>query len=231
MQLTESSQKELNKQIKTFIKNMKTNEFIVFDTETNGLNENDDVLSISAVRCMLNKDGSIDVISQYDRYYYCSTKYNPQATAVNHLFDDATITKKRGVTGFYPKYFKNDKQAFVEFCAGIENFVGQNSIRFDSKFLKDVMKFPNHFDTMVTNKFITKIWVEDTSSYKAPRLSELIEFYGVKSNSDNLHASSYDVAMTLEVFSTMLKLSDIRLPSRIFTLENSLTPPVEETQF
>lgn len=178
---------------------------IVFDTETNGLTEQDSVLSISAIKIFydLNNKKFLKKFEEYDRYYYIceGEKENEGAISVNGLTKDE-ICKRRGNDCKYPKYFYDDIQSFKKFCEGTRHFIGHN-INFDLKYIKDYILVENTFDTMYTNKYILKL--PSNYGYKNPRLSETADFYGVDVSQYSFHSSLDDVKVTAKIFRLMCK--------------------------
>lgn len=176
-------------------------EVIFFDTETNGLKSENSVLSISAIKTLVNyKEKSVKILDKYERFYYPIEDYNPSAISVNKL-DRENISRRRG-NRMYPKHFIDDQLSFFYFCGDIQHFVAHN-IEFDSKFLKK--KLPKQFCTMKSNTDIIKLPSQHKGVlYKWPKLEEATHFYKILSNNNNFHDSMYDVEMTIEVFKAML---------------------------
>ncbi len=206
--LQENQQKQVNTSIANFIKRMNTNVFIVFDIETNGLLKGiDDILSISAQKCRIASDKSLDILDTYNRYYYCSTRYNPGATRINGLVDDSVVSKKRGENDKkYSRYFNDDRLRFFHFIGGCPNFIGHNCIDFDMCWFDNDIFFSNIFDTYIEN-----MWIPTDKDIPNRKLPSVAKFYGIESDAASFHASSYDVEMSKEIFANMLKLSNIRM--------------------
>jgi DNA polymerase III epsilon subunit-like protein len=207
--LKEEYYDRINRVMKPYLRDMKSNIHIVFDFETNGIERKDDVLSVSAQKIWINKDRHIEVIGYYNRYYYCPVRYNPDATRINGLHDDSVITERRKKEiplDYYPKYFKDDKKALLEFIGDCSNFIGHNHLSFDSMWLPEC-KQHNNFDTMIKNNWMP----EPYNTYRGPKLVKAVDFYGIETDETQLHQSSYDVEMTKAVFEKMLNLSTIRM--------------------
>ncbi|WP_300345102.1 3'-5' exonuclease [Fusobacterium sp.] len=176
-------------------------EIIFFDTETNGLKAENSVLSISAIKTLVNYNKkTVKILDKYERFYYPIEDYNPNAISVNKL-DRENIRIKRG-NRIYPKHFIDDQLSFFYFCGNIQHFVAHN-IEFDRKFLKK--KLPKQFCTMKSNTDIIKLPSQHKGAlYKWPKLEEATQFYKISSTNDRFHDSMYDVEMTIEVFKSML---------------------------
>lgn len=177
-------------------------EVIFFDTETNGLKSNNSVLSISAIKTLVDfNDKNIDILERYERFYFSKEPYNSQAIKVNGLTKEYVIKKREGVD--YPKYFADDQVDFFQFCGDTQHFVAHN-IEFDRKFLNK--KLPKQFCTMKSNTDIIKLAPQHVGTkYKWPKLEEAVKFYKISSDNNKFHNSMYDVEMTIEVFKAMLK--------------------------
>ena len=175
---------------------------IIFDTETNGL-ENCSVLSISAIKIDVDlKLNSYKEIEKFNRFYFRNEgeKINAEAVAVNGLTDEE-ILRRRTESGMkYSKYFEKDRD-FIDFCKGIEHFVAHN-ISFDRKFIPFDLK--TQFCTKESNIDILKISGK-FGKYKWPRLNETAKFYGIELDENRWHGSEYDTEICKEIFVSMLK--------------------------
>jgi len=175
---------------------------IIFDTETNGL-ENCSVLSISAIKIDVDlKLNSYKEIGRFNRFYFRNEgeKINAEAVAVNGLTDEE-ILRRRTESGMkYSKYFEKDRD-FIDFCKGIEHFVAHN-ISFDRKFIPFDLK--TQFCTKESNIDILKI-PGKFGKYKWPRLNETAKFYGIELDENRWHGSEYDTEICKEIFVSMLK--------------------------
>ena len=178
---------------------------IVFDTETNGL-ENCSVLSISAIKIDVDfKLNSYKEIEKFNRFYFRNEgeEINAEAVAVNGLTDEE-ILRRRVESGIkYSKYFEKDKD-FVDFCKDTNHFVAHN-ISFDRKFIPFDLK--NQFCTKESNIDILKI-PGKFGKYKWPRLNETAKFYGIELDEEKWHGSEYDTEICKEIFVAMLKNED-----------------------
>lgn len=175
---------------------------IIFDTETNGL-ENCSVLSISAIKIYVDlKLNSYKEVERFNRFYFRNEdeKINAEAVAVNGLTDEE-ILRRRVESGIkYSKYFEKDKD-FVDFCKDTNHFVAHN-ISFDRKFIPFDLK--NQFCTKESNIDILKI-PGKFGKYKWPRLNEAAKFYGIELDEEKWHGSEYDTEICKEIFVAMLK--------------------------
>ncbi|MDR2363947.1 MAG: 3'-5' exonuclease [Spirochaetaceae bacterium] len=186
---------------------------VFFDVETNGLNKNSSVLSITAIKALYNgKDiDTIEII--FTRFYYRKDgeRVNPAALEVNGLTDEV-IREKRG-NAPYAEHFCDDKD-FKTLCTGVRHYVGHN-IAFDRKFVAFPLK--HCFCTMRENTAIVKIR-RYTGGFKYPRLSETAAFYGLSPDMNKLHGSEYDTRLTYEIFRKMMNES--RTKSRVYEFLN-----------
>ncbi len=181
-------------------------EFIVFDTETNGMS-NCSLLSISALKLEYDfEEKTLKKIDEFDRYYYREEGENLNYFALKvHGLDDYTIKKKRGKKD-YPLYFSLDVNSFINFTKGIKHFVAHN-IAFDEKFIP--FHLPLKYCTMIETVNIVKI-TSSGSRYKWPKLSELAYFYKVPFEENKLHGSLYDTTILGRIIYKMLKTEEGR---------------------
>lgn len=197
---------------------------IFFDTETNGINPKDSVLSISAIKIEYDtKTDKMVKTGEFDRFYFRKEGElpNEKALSVNGLYDDE-IERRRSLSNeIYPKTFLEDIVNFNKFCDGANHFVAHN-IRFDRQFIPFIL--PYQFDTMLENVEIVKIPSNSGfSKYKWPKLMECASYYGVEINENELHNSLYDVIIMARVFYKMNK--NLKTKSKIerFLLEDIST--------
>ena len=175
---------------------------IIFDTETNGL-ENCSILSISAIKIDVNlKINSYKEIEKFDRFYFRNKgeEINVDAIAINGLSDEEILKRRTNSNAKYSKYFIKDKD-FVDFCKDTKHFVAHN-ISFDRKFIPFELK--NQFCTKESNIDILKI-PGKFGRYKWPRLNETAKFYGIELDENRWHGSEYDTEICKEIFVAMLK--------------------------
>jgi DNA polymerase-3 subunit epsilon len=186
---------------------------VFFDVETNGLNKNASVLSITAIKALYNGKDIDTIETIFTRFYYRKEgeQVNPAALEVNGLLDDV-IRKNRG-NAQYAEYFSQDKD-FKTLCTGVRHYVGHN-IAFDRKFVYFPLR--HCFCTMKENTAIIKIR-RYNGGFKYPRLSETAAFYGLAPETDKLHGSEYDTRLTYEIFKKMMNES--RTKSRIYEFLN-----------
>lgn len=177
-------------------------EVIFFDTETNGFKVENSVLSISAIKVLVDfENKNVTILDRYKRFYYSIEPYNIDAIRVNGLTQEY-VDKKRD-NEKYPRYFKDDQQAFFNFCGEAKHFVAHN-IEFDRKFLN--RDLPKQFCTMKSNTDIIKLPPQRIGTkYKWPKLEEATQFYQISTDKNMFHDSMYDVEMTIEVFKAMLE--------------------------
>lgn len=181
--------------------------FVVFDTETNGLTKRDGVLSISASKHFFDGEKITD-LGEYERFYFPKGKYNKEAIAVNGL-TRRVIRKHRG--GFrckYPKHWFKDIRPFREFIGNDCELVVGHNIAFDAKMLSCIMSSRVKFCTMQSNRSFVKA-LDKNGRIKAPKLIETAKAYNIPIEEDKLHGSSYDVYLTKEIFIRQITESKI----------------------
>ena len=175
---------------------------IIFDTETNGLNDCS-ILSISAIKINIDlKLNSYKEIGKFNRFYFRNEgeEINADAIAINGLSDEE-ILRRRVESGIkYSEYFEKDKD-FVDFCKDTNHFVAHN-ISFDRKFIP--FELEQQFCTKESNVEILKIPGKN-GKYKWPRLNEVAKYYGIELDENRWHGSEYDTEICKEIFVTMLK--------------------------
>ena len=171
---------------------------VFFDLETNGLNNNFSVLSITAYKGIVDSESrEVEIVDKYIRYYYPVEPYSPRAIEVNKLTKEK-VDELRGKVK-YPRHFKDDFTDLYEFIGDSNHFVAHN-IEFDRKFMG--MELRNQFCTMKSNTEIVKL-ARKNGGYKFPKLFETAQYYNVPVNISELHDSTYDVEIMVEVFKKM----------------------------
>lgn len=175
---------------------------VFFYIQTNGLSKNDSVLSISAVKTIVDYDNShIELIDTYNRFYYPMENFSENAIEVNHL--NANVIANHRKNARYSRYFKNDQNDFLKFIDGAKHFVSHN-IEFNKQFLD--FKLKKQFCTMQANTNIVKIISSKCkNAYKWPKLTETAKFYGLKFDADEFKIGSSNVKITIKIFEEMLK--------------------------
>ena len=183
---------------------------IVFDTETNGLEDNCSVLSISAIKIAVDLENrEIKEIDKFNRFYFRSPgeEINEEAIFVNRLTDEEILSRREKSDTKYSKYFKDDVD-FEQFCKGCKHFVAHNII-FDRKFIP--FDLVNQFCTKETNIEVCKLPSGFNGKYKWPRLSEAAEFYKIEMDEEKWHGSEYDTQICAEIFRKMLQREETYL--------------------
>lgn len=201
---------------------------IIFDTETNGLEEENSILSISAIKV---KNGKI--VETFNRFYFPKEPFNQDAIAVNGL-NKEEITRQRNLQGnSYPSYFQDDMLSFFEFVKDETHFVGHN-INFDIKMIKPI-EIKHYFDTMKENINILKLrkpWFSKAKPtkdlYKYPKLIETAKFYNIDLNESELHESLYDVLITFEVFKKMSQFDKTKRKVTRFLAQRGSKPSIKK---
>lgn len=197
---------------------------IFFDVETNGINPNSSVLSISALKASYNiETNEMKKIDVFDRFYFRNDGENPNydALRVNGLYDEEIEARRNESLISYPKTFKEDVQNFYQFCDGAKHFIAHN-IRFDRQFIP--FKLEYQFDTMLENINIVKVPNTNRhSGYKWPKLLECAKFYNIKLEEEQLHNSMYDVLIMARIVYVMSKNKMTSNIIRRFLVDNIST--------
>lgn len=164
-------------------------EFVVFDTETTGLNTyHDDIVEIGAMTW--KKDGQLD--SFQELIWTNPNKMTAGAQAI-HGISNADVENARK-----PEEVFND---FIEFC-GDKALVAHN-IRFDfpmlnSNLIRSGMR-PYQNDDVACSLVYAK------EQLLPGKLRDLATHYQVDIKSDNLHRALYDVEVLMEVLNKIMK--------------------------
>lgn len=196
---------------------------IFFDFETNGVNEDNSVLSLSAMKISYNTETNEMIeLGKFNRFYYRNKGEAPNLDAikVNGLSDDVITQIRKEQNANYPITFREDIESFYEFCDGALHFVAHN-IAFDRKFLP--FKLEYQFDTMKENIYIVKIPSNNFSGYKWPKLMECANYYNVPLEESKLHGSMYDVEIMARVFYRMSRRRETYGIIRRFLVDNIST--------
>jgi len=164
-------------------------EFIVFDTETTGLNTyHDDIIEIAGV--IWHKDG---ILEKFEEFIWVSpNKVMNEAQAI-HGITPADIKDARK-----PDEVLND---FVKFC-GDRTLVAHN-IKFDydilnSNLIKSGLK-PYQNDETVCSLIYAR------EQMLPARLSELAGHYKVVVENESLHRAMYDVDVLIGILNKIMK--------------------------
>jgi DNA polymerase-3 subunit epsilon len=177
---------------------------ILWDTETNGLEKHNSVLSISAIKCAYTINGESigsKIIDRYERFYFRKSgePLGEEAIDVNGLSDEIIKEKRKGAN--YPENFCNDISSFQSFCADTRHFVGHN-IFYDTQYIN--FWLTNTFCTMRYNTHILKLKGK-SGRRKWPSLEETAKYYGVDIDKNQAHGSMYDSYITYQVLNKMLE--------------------------
>lgn len=198
-------------------KNLRT--IVFFDTETNGLSSENSVLSIAAIKAVINLENfEISTIDKYQRYYFPTEAYNHYATKVNGLTYKKVDNLRKQLRVNYPKHFHNDFHDFYKFIGNCKHFVAHN-IEFDKRFINKSLDY--EFCTMKTNTSIVGAISPKTGKIKWPKLIEAAKYYNIKVNENEFHDSLYDVKITLEVFKKMFNHPVANSYAKEFIYNNS----------
>ncbi len=164
-------------------------DFIVFDTETTGLNTfHDDIIEVGAR--LWNKNGAQDSFEEL--IFVNPNKIMPAAWEI-HKIPLEEIEKAR-----QPEEVLND---FIEFC-GDRPLVAHN-IKFDfpmlnSNLVRSGLR-PYQNDQVACSLVYAK------EQLLPGKLRELAKHYKVEAKADALHRALYDVDVLIEVLNTLMK--------------------------
>jgi len=179
-------------------------EYIVFDTETNGLKDAS-VLSISAIRVRI-EERKVLKIDRYDRYYFRNPgeRSNPAALKVNNLYSDTIIKRRKDCN--YPLYFTEDIGSFIEFCRGVKGFIAHN-LSFDRSFLP----------FSLNSGYCTLSGARKIEGYtdKKHKLDHVADHYKIDIEAGRLHGSMYDTEVLYEIVKKMIENNDCDINSYI----------------
>lgn len=184
---------------------------LIFDLETNGLYPSDSVLSCTAEKHIV-RNGDLELLDSFNRYYFPREAENPSAVRVNGLYREVIGEKRAGRD--WPIHFLDDWD-FIGFCRDADIVVAHN-LEFDIAFCP-FLTGKERFCTMKSHAF-----------GKYPKLGELAGRYGFDVSEGKLHAGEYDVFLTAAVFRAILK--DLELYVRVENKEDdapAAEPPGE----
>lgn len=179
---------------------------IVFDTETNGLNPNCSVLSITAIK--IDPYGKeLEVI---DKFYYPKEPYNMGAINVNGLNKETIDYRRELSSATYAKHFTDDaglREFFID--PNVEIWIAHN-YNFDIQFLNKygITNPGKGYCTMLESMDIVKVqWNDYYQNWKWPKLREACDFFKIDFNEEAAHSSLYDVRKTLELYQKLMALN------------------------
>lgn len=193
------------KRVTSLLDTKKPTKVVVFDVETNGLTSDVSVLSISAIKYLIDPANySTEEIGRFERYYYPRERFNYRATDINGL-TRAEIIKRRGEAP-YPRFFTDDVDV-LDFFEDTRRFVAHN-IAFDRRYLP-LPKDSKCFCTMMVNTDIIRTeYLEWKNEYKWPTLKEAADYYHIDFDERQLHQSMIDTQITAQIFLAMLKRAE-----------------------
>lgn len=164
-------------------------DFIVFDTETTGLNTfHDDIIEIGARRW--NKKGTKDT---FEELIWVNPNKFTQAACEIHRIPPEAVEKARK-----PEEVLAD---FIKFC-GKKPLVAHN-IKFDfpmlnSNLVRSGLK-PYQNEQVACSMIYAK------EQMLPGKLEELAQHYNIAANPDALHRALYDVDVLIKVLNTLMK--------------------------
>lgn len=185
--------------------------YTVIDTETTGLDSNDRIVELAAVRV---RNGAIE--ASYHKLINPGMPINPMASQVNGITD--SMVK-------YSPSFQLVKDEFLSFI-GNDILVGHN-IPFDIKFITRELGYP------MTNRFVDTLklarsCVCNSTNYK---LATLVKYFGL--DKEQNHRALGDAELTFQVYEKLKEIDQERklkeeaqmmsLQSIVELLQNSST--------
>ncbi len=172
----------------------------VVDLETNGLDTEDSVLSISLIAERIETPPlRIVETKRINRYYYPVERFRASAIAYNGLSEREISNRRRYAS--YPRHFREDRE-MAEILSEFDCLISHNA-SFDIGFLGDFYS-GNYFCTMRSN--IRRVRRQRrVGSFKYPSLTETAQKYEIPWNRKKLHESEYDADLTRLVFEKMLQ--------------------------
>ncbi len=164
-------------------------EFVLFDTETGGLNTfHDEIIEIGAI--IVSKDGKI---KEFEEIMKVNTnKINPIAWSI-HKIPKEEIDSARS----QEEVFKD----FIEFCG--DRVLVAHNIKFDfqmlnSNLIRNNLRPYQNDDVVCTLAY--------SKEQKLPgKLGNLAKHYNVKTQENSLHRALYDVQILKGVVESMMK--------------------------
>lgn len=173
--------------------------FIYFDTETTGINfDQDCIIELAAYDPLLDKT--------FDHLIKPTIPIPPEATAIHNITDDMVKDKPS---------FKEIAEAFVEYCEGDVVLIAHNCDRFDKPFLE--REFAKHGLEVPEWNYLDSLKWARRYRPDLPKhtLQHLRETYGFPAN--NAHRALDDVITLQRIFESMIDDLD---PDLVFDLLN-----------
>ncbi len=178
--------------------NLMLKEFVIIDTETTGLTDEDEVVELAVV--------SMDGETIYHSYYYPDIEVNPQASKVNHL-------TKEGLKG-NPKL---DNEEWEKIKKAIDNkpIMGHN-IGFDKRMIvqtmaktgSNVLDVNALFEDLIDTMDIAKKYIPHESGKGFYKLNNLTTLVGI--TREEQHDAADDCRMTLEFVNRLEDILEIK---------------------
>jgi len=142
---------------------------IIFDTETNGVNADDAVLSFAALEVI---DGV--AVRTFERYYFLPPGHreNIEALRINGLWEDVIEENREEQGAEYPEHFGDDRE-LIDAISGADLYIAHN-FDFDAALVKHWhgVDFEPNFCTMKATQYLYGATVFKNGEPKWPRLSE-----------------------------------------------------------
>lgn len=170
-------------------------EFIIYDTETTGLNPLDcDIIEISAIK-VKNIVGEMDVADEMDVYINIGYPLPEIITQITGITDD--LLKTDGVSP------EEAAAKFAEFIGDSPVMVGYNSVSFDTKFVEKLLfeKLSKSFDPEFQLDVLT---MAKEKTEKPHKLCDMAEKAGATDL--QFHRSIDDCKATLKVLQYLLPM-------------------------
>jgi len=217
---------------------MKENIF-VFDTETNGLSDNNSVLNFSAIVAVI-KDNKITVKKIIDRYYYPVENFNKKAIKVNGL-NKNTIEKKRA-SATYSEHFVNDKEIKEQIKSYLFNnyTIVAHNLSFDTKFIRDFYQYGDfELETILLGRSCCTMLnsIDICNLYhpyynkKYPTLQETAEAFNIDTDYISDLVGGYFHNSLFDVFVTAVIYAKLRIYEKISLLNFKEETAITEAQY
>lgn len=163
--------------------------FVVFDTETTGLNTyHDDIVEIGAVTWKKGESPK-----EFNKLLKINlSKMTDGARQVNQITDEEILAADDPTQVL---------QEFMEFCGG--NTLLAHNIRFDYDILNN--NLVRYGLNPYPNSHVACSLQYSKDQQRPGKLSELAKSYRIKPKTENLHRALYDVQILCEVMDKMMK--------------------------
>ena len=182
---------------------IKLGRYIVIDTETTGLYNDDHIIELAAVEV---KNGKMTGM-QFNGFFKARTKINPRAYNVHHMND--SFFKRN-----YEKYEDDSKSLLISFLEFAKNsLIFAHNATFDERMLNKELSFWN-LPTINLERFrctmrIFKKMVKDND--KRCSLAKCCEYFMIEKNDKLFHSALYDTIMCAKVLCVLFDYTNFKL--------------------